>query len=48
MKTVSVLIKRKGKRNLKTTAVCNPMNGLSVSHVTDRPNVKRSLRSTAI
>jgi len=47
MKTVPVLIKRSNQRNIRTTATCDPRNGASVSHVMDRPNVRRSMRSTA-
>lgn len=47
MKTVTVITKRKGQRNTKTIATCDPRNGTSVSHVMDRPNVKRSLRTSA-
>lgn len=47
MKTVTVLTKRKGQRNIKSIATCEPRNGTSVSHVMDRPNVRRSLRTSA-
>lgn len=48
MKSIPVVIKRKGKRNTRTLAVSNPKAFLSVSYTNDRPNVKQVRRKASI
>lgn len=48
MKLVKVLTKKAGKRTVKSYAQCNPQHSESVAFCMNRPNVKRSLCSTAL
>lgn len=47
MRKIKVITKRSNGRNTVSTAVCGANTGISISHIMVRPNVKRSLRSTA-
>jgi hypothetical protein len=45
MRVVSVVIKRKGHRNIKQAAVCGTVTTVSTTNTMMRPNVKLSHRS---